>query len=64
MTLVLEAPRWGAVAGTAVACAARAIIVMLIDTMMIPDAFEELHALSGPIADVGFLVALTASHLG
>lgn len=50
------------VTGAAVACAAGAILVMLIDTM-IPEAFEELHALSGPIAAVGFLAAFIASHV-
>lgn len=50
------------VAGAAVAFAAGAILVMLIDTM-IPEAFDELHAWSGPIAAVGFLVAFAASHV-
>ncbi len=46
----------------AIACAAGAIFVMLIDTM-IPEAFDEIHALSGPIAAVGFLLAFAASRL-
>jgi len=50
-----------AVAGAAVAFAAGAILVMLIDTM-IPEAFEELHGWSGPIAAFGFLIAFAASH--
>ena len=50
------------VAGAAIAFAAGAILVMLIDTM-IPEAFEELHAWSGPIAASGFLFAFTASHV-
>ncbi len=46
----------------ATAFAAGAIFVMLIDTM-IPEAFDEIHALSGPIAAVGFLLAFAATHL-
>lgn len=46
----------------AIACAAGAIFVMLIDTM-IPEAFDEMHALSGPIAAFGFLFAFAAGHL-
>ncbi len=46
----------------AIACAAGAIFVMLIDTM-IPEAFDEMHALSGPIAALGFLFAFVAGHL-
>ncbi len=48
--------------GAATACAAGAVFVMLIDTM-IPEAFEDIHALSGPIAAVGFLLAFAATHL-
>lgn len=48
--------------GAATACAAGAIFVMLIDTM-IPEAFDEIHAMSGPVAAVGFLLAFAASHL-
>lgn len=51
-----------AVMGAAIACAAGAILVMLIDTM-IPEAFDDLHALSGPIAALGFLIAFFASHV-
>ncbi|MEM5500233.1 ZIP family zinc transporter [Ahrensia kielensis] len=47
--------------GAAIACAAGAIFVMLIDTM-IPEAFDDIHALSGPIAAAGFLFAFVASH--
>lgn len=50
-----------AVAGAAVACAAGAILVMLVDTM-IPEVVGDLHALTGPIAAAGFLVAFAASH--
>ena len=46
----------------AIACAAGAIFVMLIDTM-IPEAFDEMHALSGPIAALGFLFAFAMGHL-
>ncbi|MFX0542680.1 ZIP family metal transporter [Roseovarius sp. S4756] len=46
----------------ATACAAGAVFVMLIDTM-IPEAFDKIHALSGPIAAVGFLLAFAGSHL-
>ncbi len=46
----------------AIACAAGAIFVMLIDTM-IPEAFDEMHALSGPIAAAGFLFAFAMGHL-
>ncbi|MCQ0093738.1 ZIP family metal transporter [Roseovarius sp. M141] len=53
------APFWIA---AATAFAAGAIFVMLIDTM-IPEAFDEIHALSGPIAAVGFLLAFAATHL-
>ncbi|PVA11391.1 ZIP family zinc transporter [Pelagivirga sediminicola] len=48
--------------GGATAFAAGAIFVMLIDTM-IPEAFDEIHALSGPVAAVGFLLAFAATHL-
>ncbi len=52
-------PVWVAVA---IATAAGAIFVMLIDTM-IPEAFDEIHALSGPVAAAGFLFAFGALHL-
>lgn len=45
----------------AVASAAGAILVMIIDTM-IPEAFEDLHAASGPIAAAGFLLTFVAAH--
>lgn len=45
----------------AVACAAGAILVMIIDTM-IPEAFEEIHSLSGVIAAAGFLFTFVAAH--
>ncbi len=48
--------------GAAIACAAGAIFVMLIDTM-IPEAFEIMHNWSGPIAAAGFLFAFAAGHL-
>lgn len=48
---------WVAVA---VASAAGAIFVMIIDTM-VPEAFEEIHALSGPIAAAGFLLTFVAT---
>lgn len=48
--------------GAAIASAAGAIFVMLIDTM-IPEAFEEMHMLSGPVAAAGFLLAFAASHV-
>lgn len=44
----------------AVASAAGAILVMIVDTM-IPEAFEELHAVSGPVAAAGFLLTFIAS---
>lgn len=50
-------PFWIAIA---VASAAGAIFVMIVDTM-IPEAFEEIHALSGPIAALGFLLTFIAS---
>ncbi|WP_099826878.1 ZIP family metal transporter [Oceaniglobus indicus] len=46
----------------AIACAAGAIFVMLIDTM-IPEAFDEMQAMSGPIAALGFLFAFGMGHL-
>lgn len=46
----------------AVASAAGAILVMIIDTM-IPEAFEEIHAASGPITAAGFLLTFAMSHL-
>lgn len=45
-----------------IACAAGAIFVMLIDTM-IPEAFDKIHTASGPIAAAGFLFAFAAGHL-
>lgn len=48
--------------GTATATAAGAIFVMLIDTM-IPEAFEDIHAWSGPVAAAGFLCAFAMSHM-
>ncbi|PIE15692.1 MAG: ZIP family zinc transporter [Rhodobacterales bacterium] len=50
-------PFWVAIA---VASAAGAIFVMIIDTM-IPEAFEEIHAFSGPIAAAGFLLTFISS---
>lgn len=52
-------PFWVAIA---VACAAGAIFVMIIDTM-IPEAFEELQAYSGPVAAVGFLMTFVATQV-
>ncbi len=46
----------------AIACAAGAIFVMLIDTM-IPEAFDEMHTLSGPIAALGFLFAFAMGYI-
>lgn len=46
----------------AMATAAGAILVMIIQTM-IPEAFEEMHGFTGPIAACGFLVAFSASQL-
>lgn len=46
----------------AIAVAAGAILVMIIQTM-IPEAFEDIHNITGPIAAVGFLVAFSASKL-
>ena len=46
----------------AIACAAGAIFVMLIETM-IPEAFEKIHNWSGPIAAAGFLFAFAAGHM-
>ncbi|GAC14018.1 ZIP family metal transporter [Aliiglaciecola lipolytica] len=46
----------------ALALAAGAILVMIIQTM-IPEAFEDMHDITGPIAAVGFLVAYSASEL-
>lgn len=48
--------------GAAIACAAGAIFVMLIDTM-IPEAFNDIRNWSGPIAATGFLFAFAAGHL-
>ena len=44
----------------AIASAAGAILVMIVDTM-IPEAFEEIHTVSGPIAAAGFLLTFVAS---
>jgi len=44
------------------ATAAGAILAMLIDTM-IPEAFEQSHALAGLIAVAGFLCAFALSRL-
>jgi len=46
----------------ALALAAGAILVMIIQTM-IPEAFEDMHDITGPIAALGFLVAYSASEL-
>ncbi len=46
----------------AIASAAGAIFVMLVDTM-IPEAFDEIHNWSGPIAAAGFLFAFAIGHL-
>lgn len=51
-----------AITAGAIACAAGAILVMLVDTM-VPEAFEEMHSLTGLIAAAGFLVAFAASHV-
>lgn len=48
--------------GFATALAAGAILVMIIQTM-IPEAFEDMHDITGPIAAVGFLVAYSASEI-
>lgn len=42
--------------GATLAVASGAIFVMIIETM-IPEAFEKLHGLTGPIAALGFLVS-------
>ncbi|MBN7796517.1 ZIP family zinc transporter [Parahaliea mediterranea] len=44
----------------AMATAAGAILVMIIQTM-VPEAFEEMHGVTGPIAAFGFLLAFCAS---
>lgn len=46
----------------AIAVAAGAILVMIIQTM-IPEAFEDIHSITGPIAAMGFIVAFSASKL-
>lgn len=46
----------------ALSAAAGAILVMLIDTM-IPEAFEEIHAWSGIVAALGFVLAFSANHI-
>jgi ZIP family zinc transporter len=48
--------------GFATAVAAGAILVMIIQTM-IPEAFEDMHDITGPIAAIGFLVAYSASEM-
>lgn len=45
----------------ALGLAAGAILVMIVDTM-IPEAFEETHALAGPVAAAGFLLAFAVHH--
>lgn len=44
----------------AIAIAAGAILVMIVQTM-IPEAVEDIHSFTGPIAATGFLVAFAAS---
>lgn len=46
----------------AIAVAAGAILVMIVQTM-IPEAVEDIHGFTGPIAALGFLVAFVASNL-
>lgn len=46
----------------ATAVAGGAILVMITQTM-IPEAFEDIHDITGPIAAMGFLAAFSASHL-
>lgn len=46
----------------ATALAAGAILVMIIQTM-VPEAFEDIHNVTGPIAAAGFLLAYSASNL-
>lgn len=46
----------------ATATAAGAILVMIIQTM-IPEAFEEMHSFTGPVAALGFLLAFAGSKL-
>jgi zinc transporter, ZIP family len=48
---------------TATAIAAGAILAMLADTML-PEAFDELHNLTGLITVLGFLVAFILTNLG
>lgn len=45
------------------AVAAGAIRTMIADTM-IPEAFENTHAMTGLVVSVGFLVAFAISRLG
>lgn len=52
-------PFWVALA---LGCAAGAIFVMIVDTM-IPEAFKELHAFSGPVAAAGFLLSFAATQI-
>ena len=58
-TIGAMSPFW---VGAATAVAAGAILVMLVDTM-VPEAFEDIHALSGIIAAAGFLFALSLSNM-
>lgn len=44
------------------AVAAGAILVMLVQTM-VPEAFEDIHSFTGPIAALGFLTAFVASNV-
>ena len=46
----------------AIAVAAGAILVMIIQTM-IPEAVDDIHSATGPIAAAGFLVAFTANQI-
>lgn len=46
----------------ATAVAAGAILVMILQTM-IPEAFEDIHGFTGPIAAVGFLLAFAGTQL-
>jgi len=46
----------------AIAVAAGAILVMIIQTM-VPEAFENIHSITGPVAAAGFLTAYSASIL-
>lgn len=46
----------------AIAVAAGAILVMLVQTM-IPEAVDDIHSATGPIAATGFLIAFAASRI-